>query len=318
MKRGVVMGNIKDWIRHTYFGEMMINYLHEIEGYILPKLVSDEKAVRSYCKKHFGDAADIDHPIKFYEKLNWYKLHGRNPLMQKCANKVTMHEYVTEKGYGEYLNEYYGVYTRAEDVNPDSLPDRFVLKASHGTHMQIIVKDKSAVNWKHARKLMKSWLNQDIYWRGREWVYKDMPRHIVAEKYLEDENGELRDYKFFCFHGRPYYMQYDIGRFCGKQYRNYYDLHKNPLDLTDGVPRNDQVPFPLSDGIFYEMIKMAEDLSAPFQHIRIDFYYAENRIYIGEMTFFDGGGSTSFEPNEWNIRFSEAWKPQETEIEEMI
>lgn len=304
-----MMGNIKDWIRHTYFGEMMINYLHEIEGYILPKLVSDEKAVRRYCKKHFGDAADIDHPVKFYEKLNWYKLHGRNPLMQKCANKVTMHEYVTEKGYGEYLNEYYGVYTRAEDVNPDSLPDRFVLKASHGTHMQIIVKDKSAVNWKHARKLMKSWLNQDIYWRGREWVYKDMSRHIVAEKYLEDESGELRDYKVFCFNGVPKFVQVDIGRFT-KHIRNYYDIDWNLMPMTDYVG-NDATLEIARPRSFGRMLEIATSLAEPFQFVRVDFYEVSGKPYVGEMTFFHEGGSIVLIPDEWNTVVGDYWKLSE-------
>lgn len=309
MKRGVVMGNIKDWIRHTYHGEMMINYLHEIEGYILPKVVSDEKAVRRYCKKYFGNEADIDHPVKFYEKLNWYKLHGRNPLMQKCANKVTMQEYVIEKGYSEHLNEYYGVYTCAEDVSPDSLPDRFVLKASHGTHMQIIVKDKSAVNWKHARKLMKSWLNQDIYWRGREWVYKDMPRHIVAEKYLEDESGELRDYKVFCFNGLPKFVQVDIGRFIN-HIRNYYDIDWNLMPMTDYVGNDAtlEIARPCS---FERMLEIATSLAEPFQFVRVDFYEVSGKPYVGEMTFFHEGGSIVLIPDEWNTVIGDYWKLSE-------
>lgn len=302
------MSVIKEKIRGAFVGEVLINKLHEIEGMLLPQIISDEKAVKHYYKKCTGKDINLDLPETFCEKINWYKLNGHDPLMVKCADKVGLREFVSKNGYAAHLNEMYGVYSSVDEIDVSKLPEQFVIKAAHGTHMQIIVKDKSTVNWKQAKCLMRSWLKQDIYWRGREWVYKDMPHRIIIEKYIEDKFGELRDYKFFCFHGKPEYMQYDIGRFKNEQYRNYYDMNLKQLHITDGVPGVSLNSEPVSRNVFVQMQQMAQKLSEPFQQVRIDFYFTNNQILVGEMTFFDGGGSTIFSPDEWNYIFAKNWK----------
>ncbi len=302
------MNRVKRWFKHTHLGKMAIAMLHEVECRVLPLIISDEKAVKRYYRGITGKELDLSDPKTFCEKLNWYKLYGKNPLMAQCADKVAMRDYVIQSGYGDHLNDLYGIYTTVKDIDLESLPEQFVIKAAHGSHMNIIVQDKARINWKQAQSLMKSWLRQNIYWSGREWVYKDIPHRLLAEKYMVDESGELRDYKFFCFHGQPYYMQYDMGRYGKKQYRNYYNMQKELVALSDGVESNQSISFPLPEQIFSEMIEMCQKLSAPFQHVRVDFYYARGKIYVGEFTFFDGGGSTVFTPDEWNYLFSEAWK----------
>lgn len=301
------MGSFKDKIRNNFWGNYLISISHCVRCKIEPALISDEKAVKKYYKKKAGKELDLNNPQTFSEKLNWYKLNDRNPLMAQCADKVAVREYVTEKGYADCLNEVYGVYDRVQDIDYDSLPNRFVIKAAHGSHMNYIVKDKSTFDWKHAKKMMKTWLHQDIYWSGREWVYKDLPKRIIIEKYLEDKHNDLPDYKFFCFHGKPSYLQIDVGRY-KKHYRSYYDMSKKQVYIKD----NDSFPrigneLPMDDNVFNEMLRMCEDLSSPFQEVRVDFYTVNNRIYFGELTFFDGGGSTLFLPDEWNYMFSEKW-----------
>ena len=273
------MGSFKDKIRNNFWGNYLISISHCVRCKIEPALISDEKAVKKYYKKKSGKELNLNNPQTFSEKLNWYKLNDRNPLMAQCADKVAVREYVTEKGY------------------------------AHCSHMNYIVKDKKTFDWKHAKKMMKTWLHQDIYWSGREWVYKDIPKRIIIEKYLEDETGELRDFKFFCFDGKPYYMQTDIGRNNGIHYRNYYDITKSVIDCCDNarLPNNKDIPFPIDTKIFNEMVLMCENLAKPFSHVRVDYYLVEGKIYFGELTFFDGGGSTFFYPEQWNYKFSEKW-----------
>ncbi len=299
---------IKSSIKKNFWGEYAISVYHSVLCSIIPKLVSDEKAIKKYYKKQFGKELNLADPQTFAEKLNWYKLYDRDPLMVKCADKVAVRDFIIEKGYGECLNEVFGVYDRVEDIDYDSLPDQFVIKAAHGSHMLYIVKDKSAFDWEHAKIMMKTWLNQDIYWSGREWVYKDMPKRLIIEKYLEDEAGELKDYKFFCFHGKPYYMQYDTGRY-KLHYRNFYSIDKTLLELCDieKLPIQSDIPFPVDDAAYKKMLQMCCDLSSPFQQVRVDLYTANGRVYFGELTFFDSGGNAVFYPDEWNYKFSENW-----------
>ena len=103
-------------------------------------------------------------------------------------------------------------------------------------------------------------------------------------------------------------MQYDIGRFKNEQYRNYYDMNLKQLHITDGVPGVSLNSEPVSRNVFVQMQQMAQKLSEPFQQVRIDFYFTNNQILVGEMTFFDGGGSTIFSPDEWNYIFAKNWK----------
>ncbi len=300
--------SIKNNIKKSFLGRYLISELHCFESWLMPKIVSDEKAVLKFYKKKTGRDLNLQNPKTLSEKLNWYKLNGRIPLMQQCADKVAMRDYVTEKGYGDCLNDIHAVYKRVKDINIDDLPPKFVLKAAHGSHMNIIVTDKAKEKWTQHKMMMSTWLRQNIAWGGREWVYKDMPRRIVAEKYLEDSSGELRDYKFFCFNGKPTYMQYDSGRCHGKHLRNYYDMDMNFISVRDDVPSNEANKPEISNEIFEKMKKMATDLAEPFQHVRVDFYLVNDKIYIGELTFFHNGGITWFDPSEYDEIFGSHWE----------
>lgn len=301
------MKSIKELVRSTFFGEVLIAKLHQIEGAVLPRIIPDEVAVKRYFKKVTGKELDLENPTTFVEKINWYKLNDHNPLMVKCADKVGVRDYVSENGYGEYLNNCLGVYDDVADIDVSKLPQRFVMKAAHGSHMNIIVKDKDAVNWKKNFIIMKNWLKQDIYWGGREWVYKDMPKRIIIEKYLEDETGELRDFKMFCFNGVPKFVQVDIGRFGENHIRNFFDLNWNFMDITDdvGYDRTLKISKPQSLG---KMVEIAQKLSKPFQFVRVDFYEVNKKPYVGEMTFFHNGGNTGIKSEEWEKNIGEYWR----------
>ena len=299
---------LNEKINETFVGSILINLLHCAESYIYPLIISDKKAVINFYKEKTGFDLDLKSPETFSEKMNWYKLNVRMPLMVQCADKYAVREYVKECGYEECLNEIYGVYNSVFDINIDNLPERFVLKAAHGSHMNIIVKEKNDYNWLKEKIIMWTWLHQNIYWGGREWCYKDIPKRIIAEKYLEDESGELRDYKFFCFNGEPCYLQYDIGRFNNKHYRNYYDMSLKLLSLSDDVPNNNEIVLDIPRDSLTNMIEIARKLSKPFQFVRTDFYYVKNKIYFGELTFYHNGGITWFNPPEYDIVFGEKWK----------
>ena len=300
----------KSLIKSSFWGRFAISELHCFESWLLPKLVDDETAVKRFYKKMANKELDLNNPQGLNEKMNWYKLNARNPLMQQCADKYAVRDYVTSKGYGDCLNGLLAVYNKVADIHLDELPDRFVLKAAHGSHMNIIVNNnKHEINWFQQRLLMRTWLKQDIYWSGREWVYKDIPRRIIAEEYLEDDNNELVDYKFFCFNGVPCFMYYAGGRKADKLFFNFYDMDMNFINVSEiHSPNNPDVEMPISRDTFEKMKTMAKDLSKPFQEVRVDFYVLGSKIYFGEMTFFSGGGFHTFEPKEYDKIWGDYWK----------
>lgn len=285
-----------------------ISLYHCSMSWAMPRLINDRDAIiKYYKKKSNGRKVALDNPVLFSEKLQWYKLNHRDPLMERVANKYTVREYIKEIGYGYLLNEIYGVYTDVDDIDFSKLPNRFVLKGTHGSGFNIIVKDKSKLNRRQAKLMMKSWLKQHIAWSGREWVYEKMPRHIIAEKYLEDETGELRDYKFYCFNGTPAFMQLEVGRGTAHNTRNFYDMDWQLMPFGKELPHNPNLKVS-RPALFEQMKAIASDLCKPFQYVRVDLYQVGGRVYFGELTFFPAGGAPDFVPAKYDAVVGKMWK----------
>lgn len=298
--------NIKK-LRKKRFFINAIHIYHILQCKLNPLLLNDEKAVKRYYRKKSGGlTVDLNNPVTFSEKQQWYKLYSNNPLMSQCADKSDVRQYIIDCGYEELLNEQYGVYESVKDIPINDLPKQFVLKAAHASGWNLIVKDKSKVNWKHEKGTMKLWLKQDIYWSGREWVYKNLKKRIVAEKYLEDESGGLLDYKFYCFNGKPVFLQLEVGRFTDKNTRNFYDMNWNIMPFGKGMPHDPNVSIPVPECFDY-MKKIAEDLCKPFSYVRVDLYHVAGKVYFGELTFFPAGGAPDFVPSEYDKIVGDLW-----------
>ena len=294
-------------IKRSRYIRNLLHHYHILMCKIMPLLINDKKAVKKYYyNSSKGKILDLENPCSFSEKQQWYKLYSNNPLMAQCADKHDVRQYIIDCGYEDLLNEQYGVYDSVKDIPINSLPDRFVLKAAHASGWNLIVRDKSSINWKHEKRTMKLWLKQNIYWSGREWVYKNLKKRIVAEKYLEDESGGLLDYKFYCFNGKPAFLQVEVGRFTDENTRNFYDLDWNLLPFGKGMPHNPNITIPAPSG-FEEMKKIAKDLCTPFSFVRVDLYQADGKIYFGELTFFPAGGAADFIPFEYDEIVGKMW-----------
>ena len=165
-----------------------------------------------YC--YTGKWLNIDNPKTYVEKMQWLKVYDRNPLYTTMADKYAAKKYVADVLGEKYIVPLLGVWNTPEDINYESLPSKFVLKATHGGGALdvVICKDKTTLDKEKVnRKLTKS-LNSD-FWRMREYQYKDIPRRIIAEQYLEDESGGLNDYKVMAFNGQVKLIQVHRNRF---------------------------------------------------------------------------------------------------------
>ncbi|MBE7089400.1 MAG: hypothetical protein E7362_01185 [Clostridiales bacterium] len=299
--------SLKSKIRNNPWGLLLIHKLHERQNRKNLKKFSDkEQILRWYQMKSGGQTPDLENPKTFSEKQQWYKLNEKNPLMEKCADKVDVREYVTECGYGHLLNEIYGVYNSVKELPIKDLPEKCVIKGAHGSGFNLIVRDKFKVKWCVWKKIMKSWLKQDIYWSGREWVYKNLKKRLVVEKYLEDKSGGLLDYKFFCFNGKPRFMQLEVGRYTANNTRNFYDMDWNLMPFGKELEHNPNIEVEKPEG-FEEMKEIAEKLSKPFSFVRVDLYQVGGKIYFGELTFFPAGGAPDFKPIEYNKIVGDMW-----------
>ena len=203
----------KDSPVHLFFSEGMSMWKKKVKN--LPAVVylrreywrhRGNKEFNKYSDYEFitkkyeslGRSLNLSDPKRFTEKLQWLKLFWRNEDMPICSDKYEVRHYLTRRGYSELLNELICEFEDLDHFDPASLPKQFVIKAAHGSGWNLIVKDKDNVNWFWWKRIMKSWLKQNLYWFGREWNYQSQKPRIVVEKYIEDESGELRDFKVFC------------------------------------------------------------------------------------------------------------------------
>lgn len=281
----------------------------------------DKLSDREYLEKKFyamlGYSLDLSNPQTFNEKLQWLKLYDRKPEYTMMVDKYKVREYIKEKTGEEYLIPLLGVWDKAEDIDFDALPNQFVLKCNHNSGLGMyICKDKSKLTEnqvKAIRKNLAKGLQQDYYLTGREWPYKNVPRKIIAEKYMEDETGQLRDYKFYCFNGEPKIIMINRDREIGKTKADYFDMDFNWIDLKWGYEH--ALVKPSKPINFEKMKELAAILSKDIPELRVDFYEVNNKIYFGELTFFDGSGFDKIEPKEWDEKLGE-WitLPQKSEL----
>lgn len=257
-------------------------------------LTNPEKIMilQAMFKNKVGYDLNIKDPKSYNEKIQWMKLHYHDPLMTKCADKYCAREYIKEKIGEEYLIPLLGVWDNADDIDFDTLPKQFVLKVNWGSGQNIIVKDKSRLNIKKAKAKLHKWTQEQSnhYYPGFEWVYKNITPKIVCEQYLEQDNGALEDYRFFCFHGEPYCLFVDYMHVN----RNAYDMNWQKLDIEYGRPSID-ITTPKPDN-FALMLELAKKLAGNFPHVRVDLYVLGKKVYVGELTFSSMGGLGPFTP----------------------
>lgn len=268
-------------------------------------LLPDALYIRLAYFRRLRKLPDLRHPRTFNEKLQWLKLHDRNPLYTRLVDKYEVRGHIAETIGEEHLIPLLGgPWDSPEEIDFDQLPDQFVLKCTHNSGGLIICRDKSRLDQAAARARLRASLQENYFLMSREWPYKNVRPRLIAEKYMEEPgSSSLTDYKVFCFGGVPKIILTVTGGHEDESQtlRRMYDtdwnllpiaLHGKPL-VTEAQPRPAQLE---------EILSLARTLSAGMRHVRADFYVIDGRVYFGELTFFHMSGLARIEPAEWNER----------------
>ena len=279
--------------RAILFGSRMIG----VDG-----MIPDKWYLQMLYRRVFNKKLDLGNPKGYNEKLFWMKLYDRRPIYTTMVDKFAVKKYVADIIGEEYIIPTIGVWDSPEDIKWEELPDQFVLKCTHDSGGLVICRDKSKLDKDAAMDTLRKSLKRNYYKAGREWPYKNVPRRIIAEKYMEDRSvGELPDYKFFCFDGEVKALFIGTERGTGDVKFDYYDADFNHLDLVQVHPMSGKV---LSKPENFEKMKeLASKLSKGYPQLRVDFYNINGAIYFGELTLFHHGGVIPFHPESWNYTF---------------
>lgn len=272
-------------------------------------LFSESLYLKLMFRNRLGYKLNLDDPKTFSEKLQWLKLNYRHPIHTKMVDKYEAKKLVSGIIGEQHIIPTIGIWDTPEEIVWDSLPDRFVLKTTHGGGGcgVVVVNNKLKVDREEVVKKLNNSLKLDVYDKFIEWPYKNVKKRIIAEQYIEDtscKNNDLRDYKFFCFNGEPKYCQVISGR-KEKMAIDFFDLEWNHQ------PFHEPYFFPFSENAiekpecYQEMIELAKELSKGFPFLRVDFYQVNGNVYFGELTFFPTSGMGGFSPDEWDRKFGD-------------
>lgn len=265
--------------------------------------MSDDTYLSMLYRIKLGKSLNLDAPQTYNEKIQWLKLYDRRPEYTMMVDKYAVKDYVEGIIGKEHIIPTLGVWDKFDEIDFEKLPNQFVLKCTHDSGGLVIVKDKSKLDIAAARVKINHCLNHNYFWGLREWPYKDMKPRIIAEKYMEDESGELRDYKFFCFSGVPkaMFIATDRSNPNDETKFDFFDMDFNHLPFTNGHP-NAKREIKKPEG-FEEMKQIAAKLSKEIPHVRVDLYNINGSIYFGELTFSHWSGMVPFVPEEWDYTF---------------
>lgn len=283
-----------DKIRHSGKGRLFIyNWLKDLPAdeypIVLPKLYSAST----------GNQIDLDHPKTFNEKIQWLKLYDTTPLKTQLTDKWKVRDWVSDQIGNKYLIPLLGVWDKFEDIDLDKLPNTFILKANHGSGMNVVVLDKYTHDWESTKQKFDLWLAQNFAFTNvLELQYKDIQPKIIAEQYIETKGGDLYDYKIHCFNGVPTYLQI-MGERNPETHRAKHAFYSTEWILqpfTYSVHARWETKKEKPDKLD-EMIQIANRLCKGFSYVRVDLYKLDNNdIKFGEMTFTPDSGLAQWTP----------------------
>jgi len=266
--------------------------------------MSDEKYLKIKYLIKMKRKLNLDAPILFNEKMQWLKIYDKKDIYTSLVDKYAVKNYVKEIIGEEYIIPTLGIWESFEEIDFEQLPEQFVLKCTHDSGGIWICRKKSELDIKKVKEKICKSMNTNFYFTGREWPYKNVKPRIIAEQYMEEESAtELKDYKIFCFDGKPKIIQLDYDRF-SDHHRNMYDINWNRLPFDLKYVSDEKKKFSAPSNLA-QMLEFASKLSKNIPFVRVDFYSISGSTYFGEMTFYPESGFGEFSEERWNKKLGE-------------
>lgn len=275
---------------------IVVNYRFKQIAKLLPDSLYLKCAYRTYT----GKKLNLNNPQTFNEKLQWLKIHDRKPFYSVMVDKHSAKKYIAERIGYKYIIPSLGIWNSFDEIDFSKLPDRFVLKTTHDSGGVVVCSDKNSLDLNSAKNKIECSLKNNYFYFGREWPYKTVTPQIIAEEYLDDGNGELTDYKVHCFNGVPHMILVCKNRFkSGGLTEDFFSIEWEHLNVKRPTHKNAEFPIERPKCL-EQMIEISTRLSQNIKFLRVDFYFVNGSLYVGELTFFPASGFQNFVPEDYD------------------
>jgi hypothetical protein len=284
------------WLVEALGGRRVRHYVQDC--------VPDRVVLARRYRATFGRRLNLRNPKTFNEKIYWLMLYHRLPLVTTVADKYAVRGYVAERVGPRILNELYGVWERASDIDFDALPEAFVLKVNWGWRMNIFCHRKADLDVPGTRAKLADWMRRSYYWTTREWCYKNIEPRIICERLLVDSTRITpTEYHFHCFGGEPRFLRATRDR-ATKVATDTFDLNWRRVPFCINRPDGKQVVARPSN--FDDMVECSARLAAGWPFARVDLYEADGRTVFSEISLYPGAGGSRFIPEEYDRYWGDA------------
>lgn len=274
------------------------------------RLADDLEFVSEQYKGFNGFEPNLSHPTRLSEKICLQKIQIPKPIFVQCTDKIRVRSFVETRIGKRALPALYFVSKHSVDINAENITNKqFVVKTNNGNGGVSRCFDRNNFDWQNCRSLAENHLNLNYYRPYREMQYRDIEPIVFAEELLisSNQDNDLPDYKFFCFHGEPMLIQVDLDRFTGHN-RTFLTPDWHAVDVTydDAIPQSSAPPD--RPDMLAEMIAAAKTLSKGFEFVRVDLYQLPDRVVFGELTFTPGAGTKRFIPDSFEREMGDLWQ----------
>lgn len=275
------------------------------------RLFSDKLYLKIKYRLIAGKKLNLKTPQTFNEKLQWLKLYDRKPEYTKMVDKYEVREYIADTIGEEYLIPLIGVWDSPDDINFDSLPNRFAMKCNHNSGLgTVICKEKTKLDIEKTKKGLKKGIKQKYFYHGREWPYKNVKPKIIAEKFIEEDYVQTSEslvvYKVFCFNSEPKIIQVIQNDKRPNESIDYFDENWNLLELKQNFPNSEH--HIEKNEYLQEILELSHKLSEGKPFLRVDWYITKKGPLFSEFTFYSDCGFAVFTPEEWDNKLGDLIK----------
>ena len=292
-------------------GKMINNIIYKAK--VLRTLfISDERYLTKRFVKKLGYDPNFKQPKTFNEKVTARMIYDRCPFYTTLADKYLVREIVKNRIGEKYLVPMIGIYDDVDQIKFDELPSQFVLKCTHDSGSANVCLDKNKFDINQAKTRLKQCLGMNMYFRKREWHYKDIVPRIIVENFInlyvdQFTQSTITTCRVHCFEGQPKLIEIDIRGSDGVDYSNIYntswELQSFTVDGKNNFPMQIQMPLNLP-----KMVELASELCFKYTYSRVDFLLTQDEVYFSEITLTPNAGRMVIEPREWDETLGKYWQ----------